>query len=354
MGLLADLGGKDILFTWGLFGVQFDYLSFERKEIIAKLHHLLSQSAGRVDLLRNENDASDKQYNSIVFIAHWQHRKDYETWKIENLEPFWQNLPDDAGVWREVMTVPKSRYMFFTSSSVASGFASLVGTKPGTDGGYWGVYRDRMAAHPDRYTAPGDTFTSPWASKPLPGRKLVNLEKQYPNKIHTGRLRVTKIPDNICFIREMQAQSHKSKEDLDIWLQALKPYFRSWVDHLDTQHNKNGVLSFSTHVAIDSNNIRDQRPTDDTTMKSDDGLEFETDQLMYFLDLGDFELAGRSFKDHVKLRSTALDLLRPGGKLFKTETLRFTVEICVIKAGDLDAEYVGCRNGTRLMILQDL
>ncbi|KAJ4263312.1 hypothetical protein NW762_006130 [Fusarium torreyae] len=353
MGLLADLDGKDILFTWGLFGVQSDRLSL-KKELIAKVHELLNQSAGRVDLLRDENDDPDKHCVSTIFIAHWQHRKDYEVWKTKDLEPFWRSLPDDAGVWREVMTVPKSRYMFFTSSSVASGFASLVGTKPGTDGGYWGVYRDRMAAHPDRYTAPGDTLTSPYASKTIPGRKLVDLEKRYPNEIHRGRLKVTRAPDNICFIREMQALSNLGKQDSEIWLQSLNPYFRSWVDHLDTHHNRNGVLSFSTHAALNPSDLGDQGLAHNRTVKSSDGVGFETNQLMYFLDLGDFELAGRSFKDHVKLRNSAIDLLRPGGKLFKTETLRFTVEMCVVKAEDLDAEYVGCKKGTRLMILEDL
>ncbi|KAJ4177478.1 hypothetical protein NW767_015117 [Fusarium falciforme] len=211
-----------------------------------------------------------------------------------------------------------------------------------------------MAANPDQYTVPGDTFTSPYTSKPIPGRKLVNLEKQYADEIHTGRLKITRIPDNICFIREMQAQSNPAKEELDIWLQTLNPYFRSWVDHLDTHHNNNGVLSFSTHVALESNNPENQRPAGKIPMGSEGGCIFETDQLMYFLDLGDFELAGRSFKSHVKLRSTALDLLGPGGKLSKSEKLRFTVEMCVVKAEDFDAEYIGCKKGTRLMILEDL
>lgn len=354
MGLLADLTGKDILFTWGLFGVQFDDLSHAKTELIAKLHQLLSQSAERVDLLRNESHAPNHKYTSTVFIAYWSRCQDYEAWKNEIFEPFWQDLPDDAGVWREVMTVPKSRYMFFTSSSIASGFASLVGTKQGTDGGYWGIYRDRMAANPDQYTVPGDTLTSPYTSRPVPGRKLVDLEKHYPDEILAGRMRITKIPDNICFIREIQSKSNPTKEHLDIWLETLNPYFRSWVDHLDAHHNKNGVLSFSTHVALDSNHTDAQQRTGNALVGNESNAVLETDQLMYFLDLGDFELAGRSFKDHVKLRRTALDLLQPGGKLSESKGLRFTVELCVIKTGDLDAEYVGCKKGTRLMILEDL
>jgi hypothetical protein len=30
------------------------------------------------------------------------------------------------------------------------------------------------------------------------------------------------------------------------------------------------------------------------------------------------------------------------------------VEICVLKSGDLDAEYIGCRSGTGLMFLEDV
>ena len=36
---------------------------------------------------------------------------------------------------------------------------------------------------------------------------------------------------------------------------------------------------------------------------------------MYFLDIADFELTGRAFKDRVKLRNLTMELYGPGGKL---------------------------------------
>lgn len=34
--------------------------------------------------------------------------------------------------------------------------------------------------------------------------------------------------------------------------------------------------------------------------------------------------------------------------------LALFVEIAVVKSGDLDAEYIGCREGTGLMFLEDI
>ena len=56
----------------------------------------------------------------------------------------------------------------------------------------------------------------------------------------------------MCFVREAQGQHDLPKEELDIWLQSLNPFFRSWVDHLANNQNTNGVVSFSTHFALES------------------------------------------------------------------------------------------------------
>ena len=77
------------------------------------------------------------------------------------MEQFWDNLPADAGVWREVMTVPKSRYMSAANQHETSGLATMLGLKESTDEGYWGVYRHRLSENPDEHTDPKDTFTSP-------------------------------------------------------------------------------------------------------------------------------------------------------------------------------------------------
>ncbi|KAJ4267059.1 hypothetical protein NW762_003157 [Fusarium torreyae] len=342
MALLADLDGKEILFTWGLFGVQSGNVTEEESPIVSTLHQLSAGSAQRVDHLQDENHVSKQQNpRTTIFVAYWLHHREYLTWNEKVFLPFWNGLPDDAGVWREVMRVPKSRYMFSTSSPKPSGFATLVGTKLSKDAGYWKVYRHRMSQTPDQYTTPGDTFTSPYSSEPSasrPEKKLVDLETKYPDEIQSGRVKITKIPDNLCFCREVQAQPDLPQKELEIWREQLNPYFRSWVDHLDTHHNKNGIISFSTHVAS----------------KLEDDAAPEADQLMYFLDLESFELSGRSFKDHVKLRNKTMGLYGPGGELSGRGKLHLMVELCILKSDDLDAEYIGCKKGTRLMILEDL
>ncbi|KAL2672859.1 hypothetical protein Neosp_013575 [[Neocosmospora] mangrovei] len=316
MALIADVDGKHILFTWGLFGIQSRHSEDNRNGLIEQLHKLLSQSAGRVDRLQDASQPGiiDKR-GSTVFIAYWLSCQDYQSWRDGVFRTFWDSLPDDAGVWREIMTVPKSRYEYSSTAPPALGFASLVGLTPTTDVGYWGVHRHRMAQQQDKYTYPGDTFTSPYTSKVTDPRKLVDLEKEYPDVVHKGRLAVTKIPDNLCFIREYQAQPNLPKEELDLWSETLGPYFEAWVKHLRQARNKNGTVSFSTYLSTESDPKFGPIPRP------------QSNQLMYFLDLEAFELSGRASKDHVKMRNATMEAYGPGGKLFGLGKLHLVVEI---------------------------
>ncbi|KAJ4154473.1 hypothetical protein NW754_001422 [Fusarium falciforme] len=321
--------------------------------MIAQLHHLLSQSAGWVDVLKDESSTPDQvpPVLTTTFIAYWLNCNDFEEWRQEILKPFWDGLPDDAGVWREIMTVPKSRHLYSTSQPVATGIASMVGLTVSSDMGYWGVYRHRIAQNKDQYTDPSDKFSSPYASKPSSkagdGKKLVNLETSYPNTIRRGQFKISKIPEDFCFVREMQSLLGASEEELQNWRDTLKPPFRSWVDHLATERNKNGIVSFSTHLAQQSHHGQD------CSSEASDSILPEAHQLLYCLDLADFELSGRSFKEHIALRNATMTLYGPGGRFFGRSKLHLVVEVSVLKSTDLEAEYIGCREGTRLRILED-
>jgi len=127
MIFLADLEGKDLLFTYGLFGIQFTELSESKKATISALYSLLRQSADLVDYLQDENfDAETPTRNparTVTFVAYWLDTQAYSTLKQSSeWQKFWTSLPDDAGVWREVMhSVPKSRYTFSASQTSRTG-----------------------------------------------------------------------------------------------------------------------------------------------------------------------------------------------------------------------------------------
>lgn len=354
---LANLEGQGLVFTYGLFGVQHDELTAEKKKTISTLYSLLSQSANRIDHLQDESHGipRDGPY-STTFVAYWLHSADYEKWKeTAEVKEFWEGLPDDAGVWREVMTVPKSRYMFAANQYETSGLATQLGLKASSDEGYWGVYRHRLSDITDEHTDPNDTFTSslvtPARAQADPSKQVVDLSKPASNTIRLGRIKIANIPDNLCYCREGQRQPGLPRDELETWKEKLAPYAQSWMNHLDTERNKNGVVSFTFNIGHEPPKSTFQ-PGEDLELATD--AVAEANQLMYFLDLAHFEQAGRSFKDHVKLRATTFEMYGPGGKHSENPKLSIWVELCVLKAGDVDVEYIGCREGTGLMPFENL
>lgn len=366
MVFLADLTNRELLFTYGIFGVQHGVAITEAtKSMIAHLYSLLSSSAGRVDRLKVEtHGTAPNTLQTTTFIAYWLCSEDYQKWlQTPNVKAFWDRLPDDAGVWREVMTVPKSRYMFAASQDVQWGLASLIdGLRQSNDEGYWGVYRHRLSDTPDNHTDPSDTFTSDYITETKAasmngerkGQRVIKIPEREVSSsspaIRKGRVHITDVPNNLCFVREGQRQSNVSKDELDLWLAKISPHARSWIDHLDTQRRKNGVLSFTTHLATEACVTSDEESSTATTP---DALP-ETDQLAYFLDLAHFELAGRAHKGHVQLRKTVMEIYGPGGQMSQLGKAELFVELCVLKSEDLHAEYIGCTEGTGLMFLADI
>jgi len=341
MVFLVNVEKKDLLFAYAIFGVQYTSLTPEKHATISTLHELLISSAGRVDSLQNDSSQS-LPIRTATFIAYWLHAEDYASWASSDaVTKFWASLPPDAGVWREIMTVPKSRYMFAANQEIKWGLATMLDLRPSSDKGYWGVYRHRLSDTPDVHTDPADTFTSPFvtpakatANRDEDSKPVLAASPSITITIRHGRVRVSNPPDNLCFVREGQQQAELVGIEKEIWLEEIMPLVESWVHHLDAERDKNGVVALSTHVE-DS--------------KSCAGA----DVVAYFMDLAHFEKAGRSFRGHVKLREKVMSLYGPGGKLSGGKAALF-VELCVLKKGDLEAEYIGCAENTGLMYLSTL
>ncbi|KAG9603472.1 hypothetical protein KCU77_g2833, partial [Aureobasidium melanogenum] len=343
MVFLADWEEKQYLFVYGVFGVQHrSSLTDSKKTIINELHKLLTASAGQVDMLVDEShnlEAEDKPH-ATTFVAYWLDVKQYESWAASSsVRQFWDNLSDDAGVWREVMTVPTSRYMFAANQNLRWGLTSLIEKlRASNDEGYWGVYRHRIGSRDDTFTSPYVTASK---AKSVQNSLVLDIPAKGPrnsNDIRLGRVRVDGVPNNVCFVREGQRQPNIAQEELGLWLEKVAPHARSWIEHLDSHREKNGILSFSTHVSQQS--------------KLNDSDVAETDQLAYFLDLAHFEASGRSFKSHVQLRKTVMEMYGPGGPMEGIGKAELYVELLILKSNEFQAEYVGCLEGTGLMFLQ--
>jgi len=315
---LANLEGEEHVFTIGLFGVQHEVLTVEKKSTIAALYSLLTQSADRLDHLQDESHGLPRDGpHSTTFVAYWLRAEDYKNWKeTDAVQKFWHELPDDAGVWREVMTVPKSRFMHASSQPVASGIAHLLELKQSNDEGYWGVYRHRLSANPDQHTDPSDKFVSPYVTaakaKPEADKKVIAIPKAQSSTIKPGRVRLSKVPDNLLFAREGQRQPNVSNEERDTWIESIAPHAQSWMEHLDAEREKTGVVSFTTHLGHENPAMR----TSSLATNFDPSMDLEMDteaiaeanQLVYFLDLAHFEQAGRAHRGHVQLRKNTMQV----------------------------------------------
>ncbi|KAG9530447.1 hypothetical protein KCU93_g2708, partial [Aureobasidium melanogenum] len=331
MVFLADWEGKQHLFVYGVFGVQHrSSLTDSKKAIINELHKLLTASAGQVDMLVDEShdlEAENKPH-ATTFVAYWLDVKRYESWAASSsVRQFWDNLSDDARVWREIMTVPTSRYMFAANQDLRWGLTSLVEKlRASNDEGYWGVYRHRIGSKDDTFTSPYVTASK---ARNAPNNRILDIPPKGPrilNDIRIGRVRVDDIPDNICFVREGQRQPNVAQEELGLWLEKVAPHARSWIEHLDSHREKNGVLAFSTHVNQQS--------------KLNDSDAAETDQLAYFLDLAHFEASGRAFKGHVQLRKTVMEMYGPGGPMEGIGKAELYVELLILKSNDAETARV--------------
>ncbi|THV92347.1 hypothetical protein D6D26_08577 [Aureobasidium pullulans] len=351
MVFLADWE-KEHLFVYGIFGVQHKEGQTENTTaIVESLHSLLTSSAGQVDLLTNESHglATETELHTTTFVAYWLDATVYQVWASSGeVQHFWNTLYDDAGVWREVMTIPTSRYMFAANQNFRWGLTCLIDKlRASNDEGYWGVYRHRIGSKDDTFTSPYITAAKAKRTtddiKKASGLRVLDIPAEGPkssSKVRLGRVRLKNIPDNICFVREGQRQPNIAKEELGLWLEKVAPHARSWIEHLDLHREKNGVLSFSTHVGQES--------------KLTDSEAAETDQLAYFLDLAHFEASGRAFKGHVQLRKTVMEMYGPGGPMEGIGKAELYVELLILKSDEFDAEYVGCLEGTGLMYLKNI
>lgn len=345
MVFLADWGDKDHLFVYAVFGVQCQQFMIDSQTtVISELHALLNDSAGQVDMLIDEHHhfEAERKPHGTTFVAYWLEVEDYESWAASSsVQRFWENLADDAGVWREVMKIPTSRYMFAANQNFRWGLTSLIDKlRASNDEGYWGVYRHRIGSKDDAFTSP---FVTASKAKNTPDRRILEIPSRGPrntDKIRRGRVRVEGVPNNTCFIREGQRQPMVAQEELGLWLEKVAPHARSWIEHLDSHREKNGVLAFTTHVSQQS--------------KLNNSDAAETDQLAYFLDLAHFEASGRAFKGHVQLRKTVMEMYGPGGPMEGIGKAELYVELLIVKWDEFHAEYVGCLEGTGLMYLQSV
>jgi hypothetical protein len=104
---------------------------------------------------------------------------------------------------------------------------------------------------------------------------VINIPQSTNGGIKRGRVQISHVPENLCFVREGQRQPNVSKEELDTWLESIAPHAKSWIEHLDHERNKNGVVGFTTHIGHEKPIAKTL--TDDLDPAAD--LEVDTDAI---------------------------------------------------------------------------
>ncbi|KAF4435207.1 phenylacetaldoxime dehydratase [Fusarium austroafricanum] len=323
-------------FTIGLFGCQYhaDTPSPAKLELIEKFDALINNACIAVEHLE-QNDIPSK-----IWMSYWESPQKFKAWfESDATAAFWDSLPEDAGFWRETVNLPATRAMYEGTAKYAQGFGHCGELIPLTSKtGYWGAYRSRMT--PD---FEGDAFASPLDSLSKPPAT---------NEIRQGRIRMSKFPDNLCMVVEGQDYSFMKQKERDFWNENFDGLTKKWVTTVVTTSPENGMANarachaFAGVKQLGATNGSANGETNGTPNGIFPGLDYiRQAQILFWQDLAPMEHIGRWDKNHVKLRRSFMEAYGPDGPMHGGDLLLW-VDMGILKANELDAEYIGCYDGT--------
>ncbi|KAF8855530.1 hypothetical protein BDZ45DRAFT_655255 [Acephala macrosclerotiorum] len=318
-------------FVYSIFGLQYKDNKpneFQQGHIDA-FDKLISPSAKYIENIIQEDATSGTK--TKIWLAYWKSMPSYQDWwKRSDVVDFWTSLPIDAGMYREVLTVPRGRTQIGLSAEKEEGMAYVGTMKPmdTTKMGYWGCYRDRYEDGGKKDLLPSSLESPPEAQKST-------------GIIRPGRVLMTTFPDNLCFVVEGQDHSNISAEEKNHWFENFDTSVTNWINDLTAAPPSAGILDKRLCYVPESGKYRDSSP---------DVLNYNRKvQLFYFLDHGYMERIGKMNKGHVNLRNNFLQSYCPTGAMGQIAKLLLWVETSVVKSNEIECEYVGCLEGTGFM-----
>lgn len=111
----------------------------------------------------------------------------------------------------------------------------------------------------------------------------------------------------------------------------------------DDANGRHGTTANGRHVDGDGDDLRTVSKEPSPLFP---GLDYiRQAQLLFWLDLSYMEHIGRWDKLHIQLRKGFLEAYGPGGAMEGGDLLLW-VDLGILKGDELDAEYVGCYEGT--------
>jgi hypothetical protein len=319
-------------FVYAIFGIQCTNDPSELQDaLILQFTNLITGYSQHIDKILQDGLPSSPTGITHIWLTYWASVEEFHSWwKHPDVVGFWQSLPDDAGMWREILTVPGDRAQLGTNVPEKTGFGHLGPAMSILDKtAYWGCYYDRKAA-----VTPENHFPSPLPEAPR-GRPLAKI-----SSIRRGRVHMTQFPENICFVVEGQDHADITAAEKEHWFVNFDGPVSQWVNCLVTAGPDAGILDARLCYVPESGEFGASTPR---------ALNFNRKiQLFYFQDMPAMERIGRYNKGHVGLRRKFLESYGPGGVMAEGKICLW-VESSILRAEEMECEYVGCVEGTGMM-----
>lgn len=290
-----------------------------------------------------------------LWLSYWPTARAYDDWaRSPAVAAFWAALAPDAGVYREVVRIAPPRAQLGTNhDDRPAGLGHVGALKPQFDKAlYWGCYRDRYRASSELSSCPGrrsgeeeennNRMDSPLGALPTPRRS--SREGGTTVRRRPGRTTITRLPDNLCFVVEGQDHAALSPREKQHWFAHFDGPVTRWMQDLMAAGPAEGLLDAKICYADDSGRYHDTDTNNDQTPPA---LTYNKKvQLFWFLDHCHMEKIGRANKGHVALRNNFIQSYGPGGGMADEGNLLLWVETSVLKADEIEAEYIGVVEGT--------
>ncbi|KAH7161996.1 heme-containing dehydratase protein [Dactylonectria estremocensis] len=270
-------------FIYGIFGIQHqgEEQSGRPAELISQFESLISDKI-HLDRIIHPGKSG---LGSRIWLLYWRLEKYAEWWASEPVKKFWESLSEDAGVWRETLTVSSNRTRNAVSRKHKYGINGLNDMEMFTEKiGYWGCARDRI-----HESSPDEQFTSPL--KGMPDSRTV----------------ITDLPDNICFLVEGQDRSLMTPVERTHWFDEFDDLVTGRMQDLGDNTKENSLLSVRMGYVPEKGKFKDAQPVN---LAHNRKIE-----LFYWLDMKKFERISRVHRGHFKIWKKFMEDYCPVGKM---------------------------------------
>ncbi|SCO22898.1 unnamed protein product [Fusarium fujikuroi] len=274
-------------FIYGIYGIQYQGQSpnTQQLDLIEKFDKLITGQAHLDHITVPGTDGLSTQ----IWLSYWWPEAHAKWWSSPAVKQFWDELPEDAGMWREILTATANRVQNACTAELRNGMNGVGEMEPfGDKIGYWGCVRHRIPDSKD--------------------------------KDHSGM----------------------SAEEKTLWFEEFDELVSGWMGYLAKDTTANGLFDVRMGHVPDFGTFKTGTPVN---LNHNRKIE-----LFYWQDMSKFERVGRIHRGHVKLRKRWMEVYGAGGEMGDGKgQINLWEETSILKGSDILAEYVGCREGTGFM-----